>query len=158
MSAQLIYDLVPLGSIVNYRDDTPRPPDRHRKKLTAWESRNNEGRLIRKQAEALVGNTKLPASITLHKGDYGSQGTIVLRVHQSFSVNTDLKFTVKERPAIGSVLVLDRAGDNAELVHLADSREAAETWLKSHGYPNAVLQPVTADVVAADTVEGRAAA
>ncbi|RNJ41439.1 hypothetical protein B5V01_00005 [Mesorhizobium erdmanii] len=37
MSAQLIYDLVPLGSIVNYSDGSPRPPERHRKKLAAWE-------------------------------------------------------------------------------------------------------------------------
>ncbi|WP_287187853.1 hypothetical protein, partial [Mesorhizobium sp.] len=108
MSAQLIYDLVPLGSLVTYRDGTPRPPERHRNKLAAWENRNSGGRLIRKQAETRVGNTTLPASITLHKGNYGSQGAIVLRVHQSFSVNSDLNFAVKERPAIGSGLVLDR--------------------------------------------------
>lgn len=113
---------------------------------------------MRKQAEACAGNTTLTASITLHRGDYGSQGTIVLRVHQSFSVNTGLKFVVKERPVIGSVLVLDRTGDNAELVHLAAGRVAAEEWLTRHGYPNAVLLEVTADTLAADAVEGRAAA
>ncbi|BAB54684.1 hypothetical protein [Mesorhizobium japonicum] len=157
MSAQLIYDLVPLGSIVNYSDGSPRPADRHRKKLAAWENRNGGGRLIRKQAEARVGNTTLP-SITLHKGDYGSQGTIVLRVHQTFSVNSDLKFSANERPAIGTVLVLDRAGDDAELVHLAANRTGAEEWLTRHGYPNAVLQQVTANTVAVDAVEGRTAA
>ncbi|RWP98280.1 hypothetical protein [Mesorhizobium sp.] len=157
MSAQLIYDLVPLGSIVTYRDGTPRSPERHRKKLAAWENRNSGGRLIRKQAETRVGNTTLPASITLHKCDYGSQGTIVLRVHQSFSVNSDLNFAVKERPAIGSVLMLDD-GEDAELVYLASHRADAEEWLTRHGYPRAVLQEVTADAVAADTVEGSAAA
>lgn len=158
MSAQLIYDLVPLGSIVTFSDGSPRPPERHRKKFAAWENRNSGGRLIRKQAEARVGSTTLPASITLHKGDYGSQGTVVLRVHQTFSVNSDLKFSVKDRPAIGSVLVLDRAGDDAELVHLAANRTAAEEWLTRHGYPNAVLRQVTADTEAAHTVEGRTAA
>lgn len=158
MSAQLIYDLVPLGSIVTYSDGTPRPPDRHRKKLAAWENNNSGGRLIRKRAEARIGNTTLPASITLHKGDYGGQGIIVLRVHQSFSVNSTLSFTVKERPAIGSVLVLDSASDDAELVYLARDRADAEEWLTRHGYPNAVLQEVTAGDRAADTVEGRAAA
>lgn len=158
MSAQLIYDLIPLGSTLVYTDGAPRPPDRHRKKLVAWETRNSGGRLIRKQAAARVGNTTIPASITLHKGDYGSQGTIVLRVHQTFSVNSDLKFAVKERPAIGSVLVLDRAGDHAELVHLAANRADAEEWLTCHGYPQAVLQEISANAVAADTVEGRAAA
>jgi hypothetical protein len=154
----LIYDLVPLGSIIQYSDDTPRPPERHRKKLAAWESHNSGGRLIRKQAEARVGNTTLPATITLHKGDYGSQGTIVMRVHQTFSVNSELRFAVKERPAIGSVLVLDRAGDDAELVYLASHRADAEEWLSRHGYPNAVLSEITADAVAADAVEGRTAA
>jgi hypothetical protein len=158
MSAQLIYDLVPLGSIVTYFDGTPRPPDRHRKKLAAWENNNSGGRLIRKQAETRIGSTTLPASITLHKGDYGSQGTVVLRVHQSFSVNSALKFAVKERPAIGSVLILDPVGDDAELVYLAGNRADAEEWLTRHGYPNAVLKEVTIDGIAADTVEGRAAA
>lgn len=37
MSAQLIYDLVPLGSTLTYSDRSPRPPERHRKKLAAWE-------------------------------------------------------------------------------------------------------------------------
>lgn len=157
MSAQMIYDLVPLASIVTYSDGSPRPPERHRKKLAAWENRNGGGRLIRKRAEDRVGGTTLPASITLHKGDYGNQGTIVLRVHQTFSVNSDLKFSVKERPAIGTVLVLDRDGDDAELVHLAVNRTASEEWLTRHAYPNAVLRQVTPDTVAADTVEGTAA-
>lgn len=158
MSAQLIYDLVPLGSTLTYSDGSPRPPERHRKKLAAWENRNSGGRLIRKQAEAREGNTTIPASIALHECDYGSQGTVVLRVHRTFSVNSDLKFVVKKRPAIGSVLVLDRAGDDAELVHLADQRAAAEEWLSRHGYPNAVLREITADMEAAAAVEGRAAA
>ena len=158
MSAQMIFDLAPLGSIVTYSDGSPRPPERHRKKLAAWENRNSGGRLIRKQAEARIGNTTLPATITLHKGDYGSQGTIVLRVHQTFSVISDLKFAVKERPAIGSVLVLDRPGEDAELVYVASHRADAEEWLSRHGYPNSVLREVTADDVAADAVEGRAAA
>lgn len=158
MSAQLIYDLVPLGSIVTYSDGSPRPPERHRKKLAAWEHRNSGGRLIRKQAERRVGSTTLPATITLHKGDYGSQGTIVMRVHQTFSVNSDLRFSVKERPATSSVLVLDRAGDDAELVYVASHRADAEEWLTRHGYPNAVLSEITEDAVAADAVEGRTAA
>lgn len=158
MSAQLIFDLVPLASTIRYNDGTPRPPERHCKKLAAWENRNGVGRLIRKQAATFVGNTTLPASITLHQGDYGSGGVIALRVHRTFSVNSDLKFTVVERPAVGSVQVLYRPGDEAELVHLAESRKAAEAWLKSHGYPTAVLREMMADEAAADAIEGRAVA
>ncbi|MBL0967014.1 MAG: hypothetical protein IBJ05_09360 [Blastomonas sp.] len=45
-----------------------------------------------------------------------------------------------------------------ELVFSAGQRGDGEEWLSRHGYPNAVLREVTADAVAADTVEGRAAA
>ena len=82
---------------------------------------------------------------------------IVLKVFKSFSVDSDLTFTVIERPAVGTVLVLSRSGDAGELVHVADNRPAAEDWLSRHGYPDAVLHEVTADEVAADHVEGRAA-
>ena len=158
MSAQLIFDLVPLGSLIRYSDGTPRPPERFRKKLAAWENRNSVGRLIRKQAERHIGNTTLQACITLHEGDYGSKGIVTIRVHRTFSVDGDLKFTVAERPAIGTVRVLDRPGDDAELVYLASHHADAEEWLTRHGYPDAVLDEVTADAVAADSVEGRAAA
>ncbi len=158
MSVQMIFDLIPLGSVIKYVDGTPRPPERHRRKLAAWENHNSGGRLIRKQAERRVGNTTIPASITLHAGDYGGDGVVVLRVHRTFSVNSNLRFIVTERPKVGSVRVLDRSGEDAELVYLASDRADAEEWLTRHGYPNAVLHEVTADEAAADSVEGRAAA
>ena len=34
----------------------------------------------------------------------------------------------------------------------------SEEWLTRHGYPNAILQEITADAEAAESVEGRAAA
>ena len=157
MSAQLIYDLAPLGAIIRFSDGTPRPPGRHRKKLAAWEHRNSGGRLIRKQAERRVGNTVIAATITLHAGDYGG-GVVVLRVHRTFSVDSDLRFVVTERPSVGAVRVLSRPGEDAELVYLASSRADAECWLQSHGYPDAVLDEVTADGQAADVMEGRTAA
>jgi hypothetical protein len=158
MSAQLIYDLVPLGAIIRVSDGTPRPPERHRKKLAAWEHRNSGGRLIRKQAERRVGNTVIGATITLHAGDYGGGGgVVVLRVHRTFSVDSDLRFVVTERPRVGAVRVLNRPGEDAELVYLGSSRADAETWLKSHGYPDAILDEVSADAPTADVMEGRTA-
>ncbi|MDH8479427.1 hypothetical protein QIG78_26725, partial [Klebsiella pneumoniae] len=61
-------------------------------------------------------------------------------------------------PAMGSVRVFDRAGDDAELVYLATHETDAHEWLTRHGYPRAVLHEVTADEVGADIVEGRTAA
>lgn len=163
MSALSIFEDAPIGAIVAWSDSTPRPPDRHRKKLSAWKSNNSQGQLIRKQGERGIGTVAPAADFTLHEADYGGGGVIAIRVHRTFSVDSALRFTVVERPVPGSVRVFDRPGDNAELVHLAPHRAAAEEWLTRHGYPDAVLDEVTADEVtaddvAADVVEGRAAA
>lgn len=144
MSASLVYDLVPIGSIVSWSDGTPRPPERFKKKLAAWRTNNGSGRLVRKQGPRLTGTYSAPACFTIHEGDHGSAGTIVLRVFRTFDVETSrLMFSVIERPAIGSVRIFDRAGEGAELVHLAADRAAADDWLSRHGYPHAVLEEVT---------------
>lgn len=157
MSAQSIFNHAPLGAIIRYSDGTPRPPVRHRRKLQDWQRRNSCGRLVKKQAATCVGQTIIPASFTLHEGDFGSEGVIVLKVFKTFSVGSDLAFTVTERPAAGSILVLDRPGDQAELVHVATGMKDAEDWLSRHGYPQAVLQTVTDEPADGDPVEGRAA-
>lgn len=158
MSASLIYDLVPIGSLVAWSDGTPRPPERFKKKLAAWQTRNSSGRLIRKEGARQSGNYLSPGCFTLHEADFGGGNTVVMRIHRTFGLDSDLAFKVLERSALGSIRVFDRAGSNAELVHLADNRETAAAWLKGHGYPNAVIEEVTADEVAAAHVEGRVAA
>ncbi|RWI34065.1 hypothetical protein [Mesorhizobium sp.] len=157
MSALFIFQ-APIGSLIAWTDETPRPPERHRRKLSQWQSNNSRGRLIRKQGERAAGSINLPASFTLHEADYESGGVIAVRIHRTFSADSRLRFRVFERPAIGAVQVLDRPGDDAELVHLAANWEAAEAWLESHSFPNAVLREITADEVAADAIEGRAVA
>lgn len=157
MSAHPIYDHAPIGSIIAWFDGRPLPPARFTKKLSAWQTNNGKGRLIRKQPSRGMGNLSLSASFTLHEADFGAGGIIAIRVHRTFSLDSTLQFTVVERPAIGSVRVFDRAGDDAELVHLAPHRPAAEEWLSRHSYPRAVLEEVTADEVGAAIVEGRGA-
>jgi hypothetical protein len=153
MFAFLIYERAPIGSIVAWSDGTPQPPDRHRKKLSAWKTRNSQGQLIRKHGEKVTGTYVAKPHFTLHEGDFGNTGTIVIRVHHTFSIDSDLIFRVLERPPLGTVRIFDRADEYAELVHLAENREAAETWLKQHGYPNAVLEDVTADEIASAAIE-----
>ena len=157
MSAHAIYDHASIGSTIAWSDGTPRPPERFTKKLAAWLTNNGTGRLIRKQLGRSMGNLSLSASFTLHEADFGAGGVVAIRVHRTFSLDSSLRFSVIERPTIGSVRVFDRAGDDAELVHLALHRPAAEEWLSRHGYPQAVLEEVTADEVGAAVVEGRAA-
>lgn len=158
MSAHTIFDNAPIGSIITWSDGTPQPPARFNKKLTAWRTNNSSGRLIRKQGARGVGNISLSACFTLHEADFGAGGVIAIRVHRTFSLDSRLAFAIVERPAIGSVRVFDRAGDDSELVYLAMHEADAREWLTRHGYPRAVLEEVTADEVGADTIEGRTAA
>jgi hypothetical protein len=157
MSAQTIYDYAPIGSLVAWSDGSPRPPDRFTKKLSAWQTNNGKGRLIRKQGERRIGNGALSASFTLHEADYGAGGVVAIRIHRTFSSDSALDFTIVETPAIGAVRVFDRAGDNAELVYLAAHIADAKAWLTRHGYSDAVLEEVTADSIGADVIKGRAA-
>ncbi|TGS14220.1 hypothetical protein EN852_013350 [Mesorhizobium sp. M2E.F.Ca.ET.209.01.1.1] len=158
MSAHTILEHAPIGAIVAWCDGTPRPPERHSKKLADWKNNNSRGRLIRKHGGRDAGTLCGNGSFTLHEADFGAGGVIAIRFHRTFSLGSSLRFAIIERPAVGCVRVFDRPGDHAELVHLAQDRAAAGRWLSEHGYPNAVLEEVTADEAAADAVEGRAVA
>ena len=99
-----------------------------------------------------------PPSFTLHEGDFGEGGIILITVMRSCGIDSDLSFRVIERPKIGQVRVLQDVGENVELLHLAEDREAAELWLASKGYSRARLEEITGDEVSAAAIEGRAAA
>jgi hypothetical protein len=158
MSAHTIYDCASLGSVIRYTDETPKPPVRFRKKLSAWEGRNGTGRLVKKEPPRSRATYSSPACFTLHEGDFGQDGIIVVSVRRTWSVDSDLRFEIVERPSIGAVRVLHDIGDSPELLHLARDREAAERWLASNQYSRAYLEEVSADEVGADVIEGRAAA
>lgn len=158
MSSHIVYDSAPLGSFIRYFDGTAKPPTRFRKKLSAWESRNGSGRLVKKEPPRTRATYSSPAYFTLHEGDFGEGGIVVISVRRTYSVESDLRFEIVERPAIGTVRVLQLLGDSPELLYLARNREAAERWLANNRYNRAYLEEVTADEVGADVVEGRAAA
>jgi hypothetical protein len=158
MSAYYIHDNAPLGSLIRYFDDTQKPPARFTKKLASWQRRNGVGRLVRKEPSRERATFISPAAITLHEGNFASGSVILVTVMRTFSVDSELSFKIVERPAIGMVRVLQQVGNNTELLHLAESREAAELWLARSGHSHAHLDEVTADEVGADVVEGRAAA
>jgi hypothetical protein len=158
MSAHLVYDTAPLGSVIRYFDSTPKPPSRFRKKLSAWEGRNGTGRLVKKEPPRSRATYSSPAYFTLHEGDFGEGGTVVVSVRRTYSVESDLHFQIVERPSIGTIRVLKDLGDSPELLHLARDREAAGRWLANNPYSRAYLEEVTADEVTADVIEGRSAA
>ncbi|MGN6767168.1 MAG: hypothetical protein ACTHJQ_16855 [Rhizobiaceae bacterium] len=158
MSAHIVYDSAPLGSVIRYSDGAPKPPARFSRKLAAWERRNSIGRLIKKEPPRERVTYTSPACFTLHEGDFGQAGTIVVSVHRTYTIQSDLRFEIVERPAIGMVRILQDLVDNPELLHLARDREAAERWLACNRCSRAYLDEVTADEVGADVVEGRTAA
>lgn len=158
MSAHIVYDSAPLGSVIRYCDGTARPPARFRKKLAAWESRNGTGRLVKKEPPRTRATYSSPAYFTLHEGDFGQNGAVIVSVRRTYSVESDLRFEIVERPAIGMVRVLQDLSDSPELVHLARDREAAERWLANNRYSRAYFEEVSADEVGADIIEGRTAA
>ena len=60
MSAKAIFSDAPIGATITWSDGTPRPPERHRNKLSAWKDNNSQGRLIARQAERVVGSLRQP--------------------------------------------------------------------------------------------------
>lgn len=158
MSAHIVYDCASLGSVIRYFDSTPKPPARFRKKRTAWQTRNGVGRLVKKEPPRERPTYSSPACFTLHEGDFGQDGIVVISVRRIYSVESDLCFEIAERPTIGCVRVLQLLGDSPELLHLAANREAAERWLASNPYSRAYLEEISADEIGTDIVEGRAVA
>ena len=119
MSGSLIFDIAPLGSLIAYSDGTPRPPARFTRKLAAWERRNGTGRLVRKVPARERPTYFAPPCFTLHEGSFGQDGIILVSVMRTYGIDSDLRFRVIERPAIGQVRVLQSVGDGVELLHLA---------------------------------------
>ncbi|MER8523636.1 hypothetical protein NKH56_30625 [Mesorhizobium sp. M1076] len=160
MSAHIVYESGPLGSVVRYSEGNAKPPSRFTKKLALCESRNGVGRLVRKEPprERATSTYSSPATFTLHEGNFGQGGIIVVSVRRTWSVESDLLFEILERPTIGMVRGLQELGDSPELLYLAKDREAAERWLASNSYSRSYLEEVSADEVGADVIEGRAAA
>lgn len=94
-------------------------------------------------------------SFTLHEGNFGQGGVILITVRRTYGIDTDLRFRVIERPKAGQARVVQSIGDGIEMLHLAENREAAEAWLAKAGYNRARIEEVTAQETG--TAEGRAA-
>lgn len=142
MSANTIFKDAPIGAIVAWSDGTPRPPERHRRKLDAWKTSNSQGRLIRKQGGRDIGTLDPYASFTLHEADYGACGVIAIRIHRTFSPGSSLRFTIIERPPVGAVRVFDRPGDHSELVHLASPRTRPPATVASSSRTNETARSI----------------
>lgn len=134
MSAQHIYDTGPIGSFITFSNGEPRPPKRFTRKLRAWNNDNGIGRLVERSPEHVGATYRSPATFTLHLGNYGSQGIIVMVVRRVYSVESALHFEIAETPKPGMVRLLTPIGDHEELQFLAPDMAAAEAWMEKHHY------------------------
>jgi hypothetical protein len=78
LSAQQLYGAAPLGALIRFSDGAVEPPQRHRRKHAAWRSSNGTGRLVRKAPQKQA----LPASFTLHVGDFGTADVTVVKAYR----------------------------------------------------------------------------
>jgi hypothetical protein len=149
MNADLIISLAPIGSVIEWSDGNPRPPEHHVATLYHWKRNNGSGLLVRKCGETGPDRPGVSPFFMLRSDDD-------LR---TFAPSLSYRFRIAERPTIGSVRIFERYDPTALMLHLADDWDAARTWLASNtGFFGAFAAEVTADELAADYVEGRTAA
>lgn len=129
-TARQVFETAPLGSLIRFASGEPRPPERFKRKLRAWESENGTGRLVERQN----GSGSYPPTFTLHLGDFGSEGVIVMVVRRLFSADSGKPFEILDTPTPGSVRVLTGIGDREELRFLAPDMTSAERWMADNRY------------------------
>ncbi|WP_298673120.1 hypothetical protein [uncultured Sphingomonas sp.] len=129
-TAQNIYATAPLGSLIRYGNGQPRPPERFKRKLRAWENENGTGRLVERQPAKGTS----PAYFTLRLGDFESEGVIVMVVRRLFSAESPNPFDIVETPKPGMVRVLTGHGAREQLRFLARDMAHAERWMEDNHY------------------------
>ena len=158
--ANALSDLIrtaPLGALLRYSNGQPRPPARFNKKLAAWERSNGVGRLIKKTPAVVRPSYSLPEGFTLHHGDFGSGGVIVMVVTMTYHVTSALHFEIDEQPTDGMVRVLTQWEGVDELRYLAPDMATAQRWFASNRYSNARFEVVGNETNAILPDLGRAA-
>jgi hypothetical protein len=90
---------------------------------------------VRKAAQ----KNALPASFTLHVGDFGSDDVTVVKAYRVFAVTSPLSFAIVDKPRPGQVALLHDDLGLPTLVHLADTEADAQAWLAAHPRDNVRL-------------------
>lgn len=131
-SAQYVFDVISLGTIIAFSDGTPKPLACHKRKRNRWEDRNGTGELIRKTHMANYKTYSLPASMTLLVSKVRENGIGLVVRQYSFNVDTDLQFEVVKTPTPGSIHIVKRNTRGSALLHTAEGHKSADGWLEKH--------------------------
>jgi hypothetical protein len=86
----------------------------------------------------------LPASFTLHVGDFGTPDVTIVKAYRVFAVTSPLSFAIVDKPHPGQVALLHDDLGMPTLVHLADTEADAHAWLAAHRRDNLRLVPAEA--------------
>ncbi|WP_409562662.1 hypothetical protein [Hyphomicrobium sp. MC8b] len=137
LTAQDIYDRVPLGARLAYSDGEPEPPKRFTRKHADWRRNNGTGMLISKAPPQTMPSYHLPGRFTLHEGNFGGTSGPLIVLHRTYLFTTSLHFHIISNPPAGSVQILQPLGDTPELLHLATNENEARAWLAANRYSDA---------------------
>jgi hypothetical protein len=153
--ASLVYDRIPIGTRLRFSDHIPQPPPDRQGDHAVWRLYNGTGRLARKDPPSHCSPLAQPESITIRTAAFGERSAVGFTLALGNPSTGVMRFEVLELPPVGSVRILAREGDNTELLHLAEDESAAVAWLARHPIPTAIFDLVSADEIAAVSVEGR---
>ena len=158
MLASDLYRTAPLGAKIRFSNGAPRPPDRFKRKLRAWEAENGSGTLVEWRPGLSGSATSLPATFGLHIATYASSRVPVLVIRRIYTIASLLDFEIVGRPEAGRSLVLAQYGEGEELLHVGANESEARAWLARSGYRDAKIVTVNDTAMAPRPLVRRRAA
>lgn len=122
LTAVELVQVAQLGDLIRFSDGAPRPPERFNKKLSAWKNRNDVGTLTK------IDTDGSHPSFTLHMGDLGAGGVILMRVYRTYGLDSDLTFTIERKAQPGSYICCRQFRGTADVQEITPDRDKVDAW------------------------------
>lgn len=128
LSGQELFDLAPLGAVVEFFDGKPMPPARFNKKLREWQSNNGTGTYVR-TAPKTTANDWDRDSFTLRTLE-----SSVLVINMTYTTTTAKRYRIKQERQPGQIFAYSVLGGDIELAHVWASAAHARAWADGSRY------------------------